>query len=73
MGPRDRSGAGIHITSNLLPTYLGKKRSVEELLPWLYYLTGMSAGDFQEALTGPLGKHAKGLSARRWARPSGSG
>jgi len=33
---RDRSGSGIHFSSNLLPPYLRKSRSVEELLPWLY-------------------------------------
>jgi transposase-like protein len=64
---RDRSGSGIHFTSNLLPPYLRKTRSVEELLPWLY-LKGVSSGDFQEALTGLLGEQAEGLSASTLGR-----
>jgi transposase-like protein len=58
---RDRSGEGRHFTSNLLPPYLRRTRSVEELLPWLY-LKGVSSGDFQEALTALLGEYAEGLS-----------
>ena len=64
---RDRSGSGIHFTSNLLPPYLRKTRSVEELLPWLY-LKGVSTGDFQEALTCLLGEAAEGLSASTLGR-----
>ena len=64
---RDRSGSGIHFTSNLLPPYLRKTRSVEELLPWLY-LKGVSTGDFQEALSGLLGEAAEGLSASTLSR-----
>ncbi len=64
---RDRSGAGIRFTSNLLPPYLRKTRSVEELLPWLY-LKGVSTGDFQEALTCLLGEQAEGLSASTLGR-----
>jgi transposase-like protein len=64
---RDRSGSGIHFTSNLLPPYLRRTRSVEELLPWLY-LKGISTGDFQEALTTLLGEQAPGLSASTLGR-----
>ncbi len=39
---RDRSGSGIKFTSALLPPYLKRARSVEELLPWLY-LKGVSS------------------------------
>ena len=46
---RDRSGAGIKFTSAILPPYLRRARSVEEVLPWLY-LKGISTGDMQEAL-----------------------
>jgi transposase-like protein len=46
---RDRSGQGIKFNSALLPPYLRKTRSVEEVLPWLY-LKGISTGDFHEAL-----------------------
>ena len=36
--------------SRLLPPYLRRTKSVEELIPWLY-LKGVSTGDFQEALS----------------------
>ena len=59
---RDRTGTGIQFRSELLPPYLRRTRSLEELIPWLY-LKGVSTGDFQEALTALLGPQAKGLSA----------
>ena len=58
---RDRSGTRIKFTSALLPPYLRRARSVEEVLPWLY-LKGISTGDMQEALEALLGPEAKGLS-----------
>jgi putative transposase len=64
---RDRSGGGARFNSTLLPPYLKRARSVEELIPWLY-LKGVSSGDFQEALTALLGDGAKGLSANTVAR-----
>lgn len=64
---RDRSGSGIRFTSALLPPYLKRARSVEELLPWLY-LKGISTGDYQEALAALLGDNAKGLSANTISR-----
>jgi transposase-like protein len=48
--------------SAILPPYLRKTRSIEELIPWLY-LKGISTGDFSEALAAILGPQAKGLSA----------
>jgi len=33
---RDRSGSGICFNSSLLPLYLKRSGSIEELLPWLY-------------------------------------
>ncbi|QCS47959.1 hypothetical protein FEK30_00380 (plasmid) [Picosynechococcus sp. PCC 11901] len=33
---RDRSGSGIKFNSLLLPPYLKRSKSTEELLPWLY-------------------------------------
>ena len=48
-------------TSAILPPYLRKSRSIEELLPWLY-LKGVSTGDYAEALQSLLGIDAKGLS-----------
>lgn len=64
---RDRSGNGIKFTSSLLPPYLKRTKSVEELLPWLY-LRGISTGDFQEALSSLLGKNASGVSAATISR-----
>jgi putative transposase len=49
-------------TSAILPPYLRKTKSVEELIPWLY-LKGVSTGDFSEALAALLGPDARGLSA----------
>jgi transposase-like protein len=49
-------------TSAILPPYLRKTKSIEELIPWLY-LKGVSTGDFSEALAALLGPDAKGLSA----------
>jgi|SRR5262245_31295165 len=49
-------------TSAILPPYLRKTKSIEELIPWLY-LKGISTGDFSEALAAILGPQAKGLSA----------
>jgi len=49
-------------TSKLLPPYLRRTKSVEELIPWLY-LKGISTGGFSEALQALLGPDAPGLSA----------
>lgn len=49
-------------TSAILPPYLRRTRSLEELIPWLY-LKGVSTGDFSEALRAILGPDAPGLSA----------
>jgi len=49
-------------TSKILPPYLRKTRSIEELIPWLY-LKGVSTGDFNEALCALLGPECPGLSA----------
>ena len=49
-------------TSKILPPYLRKTKSLEELIPWLY-LKGISTGDFSEALAALVGPAAKGLSA----------
>ena len=58
---RDRSGSGIKFNSRLLPPYLKRATSVEEVLPWSY-LKGVSTGDFSEALAALLGPEASGLS-----------
>jgi len=61
---RDRRPEGERekFSSGLLPPYLRKTRSVEELIPFLY-LKGVSTGDFGEALSAILGPNCPGLSA----------
>jgi len=59
--PEDESG-WIRFKSSILPPYLRKTKSMEELIPWLY-LKGISTGDFSEALAALVGKDAPGLSA----------
>ena len=45
----DERGRKFRFTSQILPPSLGRTKSVEELIPWLY-LKGISTGDFSEAL-----------------------
>ena len=63
---RDRDpearGGRIGFTSSILPRYLQRSKSMEELLPWLY-LKGISRGNFGEALVALLGPDAPGLAA----------
>jgi len=63
---RDRGenadGSKLEFRSSLVPPYLRKAKSIEELLPWLY-LKGVSTGDFSEALAALLGPDSEGLSA----------
>jgi putative transposase len=82
---RDRRPEGEReaFASKILPPYLRKSKSVEELIPWLY-LRGISTGDFTGALEAIIGPDAPGLSAstvvrlkkvweeeyRRWSRRS---
>jgi putative transposase len=49
-------------TSKILPPYLRKAKSVEELIPWLY-LKGISTSDMGQALAALVGPAAQGLSA----------
>jgi len=49
-------------TSAVLPPYLRRTKSLEELIPWLY-LKGISTGDSAEALGAILGPDAPNLSA----------
>ena len=63
---RDRHGE-IKFSSSILPPYLRRTKSIEELLPWLY-LKGLSTGDFSSALTALLGQDAAGLSATTISR-----
>lgn len=69
---RDRhKGEGkLRFSSDILPRYLRRSQSLEELIPWLY-LKGVSTGDFQEALAALLGGNAPGLSASTISRLKG--
>ncbi len=63
---RDRAGdipadAKLRFTSNILPRWARRSRSLDALLPVLY-LRGISTGDFQEALSALLGPDAPNLS-----------
>lgn len=60
----DRRPAGQReaFTPAVLPPYLRRTKSLEELIPWLY-LKGVSTGDFSEALQAILGPDALNLSA----------
>jgi transposase-like protein len=51
----------IRFTSNILPRWARRSKSLDALLPVLY-LRGISTGDFQEALTALLGTDAPNLS-----------
>lgn len=51
----------IRFTSNILPRWARRSKSLDALLPVLY-LRGVSTGDFQEALTALLGTDAPNLS-----------
>jgi putative transposase len=57
----DKNGVRFRFTSKILPPYLRKTRSIEELVPWLY-LKGISTGEMSDALM-HLGFDGSGLSA----------
>jgi putative transposase len=57
----------VKFTSALLPPYLRKTKSMEELIPWLY-LKGISTGDLSDALAALVGKDAQGLSSSTVSR-----
>jgi transposase-like protein len=63
----DENGERLRFSSRILPPYLRRTQSLEELIPWLY-LRGISTGDFTEALQALLGPQAKGLSATNIVR-----
>ena len=63
----DAAGNRIRFPSKILPPYLRRTRSIDELVPWLY-LRGISTGDFPQALEALLGPNAKGLSATNVVR-----
>jgi transposase-like protein len=57
----------IRFNSSILPPYLRKTKSMEELIPWLY-LKGVSTGDFSDALAALVGPDAPGLSSATISR-----
>jgi putative transposase len=59
--PEIEKASGV-FASKILPPYLRKTKSIEDLVPWLY-LKGISTGDISEALAALLGPDAPGLSA----------
>ena len=63
----DEDGNRIQFKSSIIPPYLKKTKSIEELIPWLY-LRGISTGDFPQALEALLGENAKGLSSNTVVR-----
>lgn len=63
----DEHGNRICFTSKILPPYLRRTKSIDELIPWLY-LRGISTGDFGQALQALLGPNAPGLSATNIVR-----
>lgn len=67
---QDANEKPIRFHSVLLPPYLRRTRSIEELLPWLY-LKGISTGDFSDALVALLGRDAPGLSPQTISRLKG--
>ena len=63
----DESGQRQRFQSSILPPYLRRTKSIDELIPWLY-LKGISTGDFSDALAAILGPDAPGLSATNVTR-----
>jgi len=63
---RDRR-EGEDFSSNILPRYMRRVPSIDNLIPVLY-LKGISTGDFTRALEAILGERAPGLSAANIVR-----
>ncbi len=51
----------VEFSSSILSPYLRRSKAIDELTPFLY-LTGISTGDFSEALNSIMGKSLEGLS-----------
>lgn len=58
---RDRKGTGVQFHSLLVPPYMRRAKTIDELLP-LLYLQGVSTNHFQQALEPVLGRNAKNVS-----------
>jgi len=66
--PRVRDARpGMSFTSSILPKYMRRVPSIDNLIPILY-LKGISTGNFSEALESILGQNASGLSATNIVR-----
>ncbi len=61
----------VKFESSILPSYLRRSKSIDDLIPWLY-LRGISTGGFQDALEALVGPAAKGLSATTITRLTSS-
>ena len=61
------SGDRVKFSSSILPPYLRRSKSIDELLPWLY-LKGVSSGDFSDALQSLTGGPVEGMSANTIVR-----
>jgi putative transposase len=73
--PRIRDNSGekenrVQFSSKVLPPYLRRSKSIDELIPWLY-LKGISTGDFTEALQALVGEDAPALSPNVVVRLTG--
>jgi len=60
----------VQFSSKILPPYLRRSKSIDELIPWLY-LKGISTGDFTEALQSLVGEDAPALSPNVVVRLTG--
>jgi putative transposase len=60
----------VRFSSKVLPPYLRRSKSIDELIPWLY-LKGISTGDFAEALQSLVGEDAPALSPNVVVRLTG--
>jgi transposase-like protein len=52
----------IRFSSQILPPYVRRSKSIEQAIPYLY-LKGVSSGDFCQVMPVLLGKEANGFSA----------
>ncbi len=59
---RSRTRESVVFRSSLVPPYVGRAKTLDAALPWLY-LKGISTGEMREALSVLGGPQAKGLSA----------
>ena len=57
----EENGERFRFTSKILPPYLRRTKSIDELIPWLY-LKGISTGDFSEYLQHLVGTETASLS-----------